>query len=213
MYLVVCVLITYNLTKESNPDKVETVVDRVKSPSDTTIYAPALRRMPERGLRLDQVQQNLFNQNAQMTINPTMVEGNSTDIEQMVANFVDNVRLEESKKGKRNDADPEVVQVNRPGTLAGPNAIQEDKGEYSRGLAVQMILDTEKYRGEINQPQGMSFSYDNCMLEQPASTRHFLGVNKENNSVAVLDDDDFMHITCHVDRVMTKKLSKGSSLT
>ena len=67
-----------------------------------------------------------------------------------------------------------------------------------RGIASKMILDAEKFRGEINKPQGMK-NLDQFL---------FCGIRpvQENE---VIDDDEFFHVTCHIERGLMTKIQNG----
>ena len=60
-----------------------------------------------------------------------------------------------------------------------------------------MILDAEKFGGEVAKPQGTdSFSH------------FFSGVRKISEQ-EVIDNDEFFHVTCHVDKSLTQKIQNG----
>ena len=137
------------------PDKrVKTTVSLVKSPSDTTLYAPALRRVEVREDNLNR-QRELIDK---------------------ISNFVEDVRLEESAKRTSQAHD-----VNAAGN-AEPSTSRSDRAAHK--LAEKIVVQAEQFKASIAPPKGM----DKSLSET---------------------DDDFFHITCHVDPSLKEKIEQG----
>ena len=66
----------------------------------------------------------------------------------------------------------------------------QNQFEQARESANEAILQAERYRAEIEQPQGRN------LFQNPPQGR-------------VLSDDNFFHITCHVDSATKKKIENG----
>ena len=163
----------------------------VKSPSDTTLYAPLLRRNEQR----KQPANEIINQ---------------------ISNFVESVRIANDQRGDgisgQTPLAPDRFNAthlsrkehprvnNRIGcngcrqSRAVVSAISEEqrKIQEARGVAEQHILDAEKFRASINAPQGM------CNLPSNINIAQLLD-----------NDDDFFHVTCHVEQSLKDKIEKG----
>ena len=131
-----------------------------KSPSDTTLYRPALRK----GVEQD-------------------------DIVNRISNFVDSLRGASSSGS-----------VDRTPTV---RAADKEDGEQShhkaigpeRELAQKIIVEAEKFKADVAPPPKGMFddtSFDLKRLLQSLDS-----------------DDDFFHITCHVDSNLKEKIEKG----
>ena len=161
--------------------------DRVKSPLDTTIYAPALAKQKPRSA--GSVGRSLVDQD---TINK-------------ISEFVDRIRLD---TGPAETVQGDIRQVIN-GVVAGPSNmdghVNNGNGEGSqmvedvpRGIAEQMILDAERFRATIDKPAGRF---------QDSLNRN---VNHDNVVYPTCTiDDEFFHITFHVDQSLKAKIEWG----
>ena len=164
------------------------LTEKIKSPSDTTLYAPALQKTPDRN------NVNMLNGLRGNLDSLTMDNDQDTDAMQRIANFVDNMRFADDERRQREGVETtkrvrsEVVVppklVDHPLDDGRGACTSEGRGE----IAAKMILDAEKFRGEVAKPQGM----DNF-------PHFFSGVQKISEQ-KVIDDDEFFHVTCHVDK-------------
>ena len=158
----------------------------VKSPSDTTIYAPALvRSSPQRSGHRNEVQ-----------IEPRVVDHNGekipsrvADVNDMISEFVDNVRLEQ--------------QSNRQEQLL---ALQESErrraSEDNTGIS---LLDQARERGDKAQLEVEKFR------ATVAASKPGIDLNLQQfpNIGGGVSDDDFFHMTCHIDPNLIHKIEKG----
>ena len=180
----------------------------VKSPSDTTLYAPALRRAPHL-LGNNQQAENLFLDHSNHQ-NQFLPQGNldgeslipvqissqvgpgsvpipdSNNIDDQITNFVQGIWLDTRHIIQKEGNPDEDIQI--PSTSnaksQGVNKLQE-----ARDHAQKIILEAERYRANVEQPTGLPFS-----------------VTNQNNSIS---DDEFFHLTCHVDLALRDKIQKG----
>ena len=177
-------------TTNTTPKRGNGVINKVKSPSDTTLYAPALIKATEITNKADLVVYNLFNdQNI-----AAQTGGGGGD---QISHFIEGIRRENSMdlQGRLEKDEP------MPGSSrAGPTSI--DPVEEAKRKATDLILDAERYKAVVNTPPGTVLT-DNLL-------------NKDNKSqlvpeppVVVLDDDDFFHVTCHVDAALRGKIEQG----
>ena len=184
----------------------ERVNNIVKSPSDTTIYAPALKLTPNKLLTADgnvqlPVHQNVNNQMGmpimmqrnEMAVNEQIAVNNHQNPEQMIqniSNFVDNIRLE-------NEGTEDIRRVRQaspqPGTSQQWNDSDDklqhknytnDKMRDAGKRADAMVIEAEKYKASI---------------ENKAAGKQY----KDSS------DDEFFHLTCHVDQNLREKIERG----
>ena len=176
----------------------------MKSPSDTTIYVPALR----------------LNNPANLITQPTNSIPVNSDVNN-IANFVENIRLQvKSQEANNIDSILDVAKeaprqqiLGEPGqssqTLSRPPvekadpimvAGQQDKNlmDQAREEATNAVVHAEQQKALIDPVQGMP----NFMPE----TQSF-GISQDHYSDLV--DDEFFHITCHVEPSLRSKIEAG----
>ena len=160
----------------------------VKSPSDTTLYAPTLKKTPDRILNIGFGRE--MNERDMRPLEPTK----NADVTDQISNFVENIRLEQQT------TEPQ------PGT----SGVNKQKPDYLKDLAAKFILEAEKFNTEVARPKGMVELNETEIPVQNGhnQNRHFQGVRVTSNR-EVLDDDEFFHITCHVDHNLTAKIERG----
>ena len=190
--------------------------NNIKSPSDTTVYAPALRKKltpnhdePVFGNNNDQREHNM------VFLGST--KGNIPDVYN-VANFIEQIRIDQHPDDNCNPG--EYNHIDRSNT----------DFEEAQRKAERSIIEVEKFRASIKQP-GM-FSAVN---EYNGITQHQIthgasgtvpppmnGVNAEANGRlengeginllnvgSSVSDDDFFHLTCHIEPSLIHKIEKG----
>ena len=145
----------------------------IKSPSDTTIYAPALNFTPDKS--------------------GTGVLGNRvpTANDQRISQFLDNMRLQ-----VQSDNGHDVIVANPDSEHLGPACMEQAPGpsaeandnlnwkDQAREVAGQLVLEAEQSRAHLEVPQG-------------------------NQVYSDFMDDEFFHITCHVDQATKTKIEQG----
>ena len=149
------------------------ILNVIKSPSDTTIYAPGLRLTPKK----DE--------------NPILPTVNIID---QISDFVDKIRIETVSGGSKNS--PTMA-------AAGPSAKQHrmmeevheagggGNGSLNRAqdVAMERVVQAKKYRVVVQKPAG---TFPN------APQLLFSG-----------EDDEFFHLTCHIEWSMKVKIERG----
>ena len=190
--------------KEKLNDRSDVVNNSIKSPSDTTIYAPALVKSPV----------GVTGRN----------DKNDRNINEIVANFVDTVRIEQ---------DQIQLQENerRRASIDDGNTAALNE---ARSKADKAILEAEKFRATISTPDpGRNTNYDvSCMeeIQNPHLTDSQLKpitefdrpvnppqvqLGPQSQDLGILhigsgvSDDDFFHLTCHIDPSLIHKIEKG----
>ena len=176
----------------------------IKSPSDTTIYAPAVAMTSNK-----QAQSPLLlnMRNLSMGVNqPNILV--SREINQDVSNFVETVRKEMT---------PEQVRQRSEVIIPGQ--------ESARAKVDATIIEAEKFRAKVAAPPGMLANLNPSMgVPEPnvidGQLNQQLGMDMEGN-VAIeqqpinreigsgLSDDDFFHLTSHIDPLLKQKIENG----
>ena len=68
-----------------------------------------------------------------------------------------------------------------------------------------MILDAERYKAVINNPPGMP------ILQSMQGSNNFVnaGIATASNVGHIREDDEFFHVTCHLDDTLRNKIEHG----
>ena len=182
----------------------------IKSPSDTTIYAPALCRETDRY------------QVAMNSILNVSNDKHELPVDDQVAKFIEGVRIESQNNARTSQTEPRRIESQpRPGTsTAGANeAVQGaahgdqpyvESIDVAKQKANKLILEAERFKATVNTPPGRNVQ----LIEEPRENLNY--VEQEMvmpvqviQESTVLDDDDFFHATCHVDPLIRAKIEKG----
>ena len=149
----------------------------IKSPSDSTLYTPALRRLaPGDQSSLGTLRDHL---------NP-----NSNDVIEKISNFVESIRLEGSAK-KSSDKQSTPAGGRKRSREADS---REEEEQRAKKVADRIILESEKFKANLVAPTGM------LPLE----------INSDIELLRKLDnDDDFFHISCHIEPCLRAKIERG----
>ena len=165
---------------------------QVKSPSDTTIYAPGLQRSNAKD----------------------MVE--KCDMLEKISNFVESVHagIGQSTPPCRSTG-PDWQNMNRETLHGGPSGEgtsgshsqprQSDEADRARKLADKLILDAETFNSSIAAPQGKLPQFEN-LTENRLIRDNF---PQSSHNPIVDGDDDFFHLTCHVEPNLRMKIERG----
>ena len=164
----------------------------VKSPSDTTLYRPAFKQNAE----VDQTQHLHFNKANILTpglgINRPVVQSQSpikmnANMLDRISNFVESIRLErrQDQPGTSSDSDHPSSQVEIPGL------------NLAKNKAKNAILEVEKFCASIKAPKGML----------AGDGKGFIYGRQVGQSG--LSDDDFFHLTCHIEDGLKQKMECG----
>ena len=139
-----------------------------------------LNKTPERGRLL--------------TFGMNLRETNDEIIEK-ISNFVESARLDDDKRRKEARQD-EVPSTSELDERQQNNQHNQPHMDFAKSLATKILLEAEKSRGDVNQqPAGMLNVVDSTVNAfQP---KQFISVFRPTDGV--IDDDEFFHVTCHVD--------------
>ena len=200
----------------------------VKSPSDTTLYTPAFKKSTQESNNSHVV--NVFNtnralinqQHTHLLTDPGQCHGDR--IVDKVSDFVDAMRLE---------AEQHDLNEPQPGTSRKGNNVPVVDPDYelAKKRAQHEVVESEKLKANVAVPPGedrmfhqvvTSLGMNQGILERNENVGgnpHFCNLNENNiGSVSIprlvgdgfgLSDDDFFHLTCHIDVGLRQKIEKG----
>ena len=228
----------------------------IKSPSDTTIYAPALQRngppIPAPHLVntaiMNDRQRRCSNEFAMHDAegirngfeNAVQVEnirltpdfnsnsafgdsGDSNNVINKISNFVDQMRIQQEQE----DSQLSPAQINGGGPVR--SAVTAPGYEEAQRRSDQVIIQTEKYRAEIEKPPGRNQTHNFGQEMRNIENGKVFGNMLENHGTILdrnertpeqfqtrprivgvgISDDDFFHLTCHIDSNLKAKIEKG----
>ena len=169
----------------------------VKSPSDSTLYTPALKLLKQQGNTVLKGPVNNIgtSENANRVLNGPSNDTDSEEVIEKISNFVDSMRIESSRKSNKRDRrrsnsgysdDQSQSQSQSP-----PR--RQDREEVAREVTDHIILESEKFKAQLVAPKGMPSRIDsNIEL-----------LRKLDN------DDDFFHTPCHIEPALKLKIEQG----
>ena len=207
-----------------------------KSPSDTTIYIPALQKIGTTSgfnnvlaYTNPLVNNRQVNQERTSSVDQTQLANQISDLIQGIQ-VQSKVRIPASKQGGGD----------RGGSRGFPEGQQPQPGvsgynphiQVARDKADRMIINAEHHRATINTPPGMlqgDRDINDPMLRReeiqlvdqdpvPAIPVQAGLINHPTNLVnecqpsieqKVIEDDDFFHVSCHVDENLKTKIQRG----
>ena len=182
----------------------------IKSPSDTTLYALLLTRNVGPSNNID----NRIN-----TLNMTNNEMiTSNDISKFIEGIQQRtpVKEVEAQAGEAGEGssqqDRRVVQASSSPRVTDQMAVEMDlnkKVNEAKDKARDFILEAEQFKAAVNVPQGNFYNLpidrvDKLNVHDNIRDNPYYGSR-------VRDDDEFCHITCHIEDVTKRKIERGST--
>ena len=177
-----------------------------KSPSDTTLYAPALNKEI---CTLSNVSQRLMHTEE---LNP-QIAGN---LHTHLSNFTEHRHRSSDRGSSGRDRTPAYS----PKAPRSADQGREDPSrEGHRTSAEKLVIEAERFKAAISNPKGKQQTSE--IISSPV--RNVIDGNNLSDSINELisllrdksvsnvtdNDDDFMHVTCHIDGVLRAKIGKG----
>ena len=165
----------------------------VKSPSDSTLYTPALKLLKQQGNTVLKGQVNNAStiRNADRVLNGPSNESDSEEVIEKISNFVDNMRIESSRKSNKRDRRRSHSRYSDDQSQSPPR--RQDREDVAREVTDRIILESEKFKAQLVAPKGMPSRIDsNIEL-----------LRKLDN------DDDFFHTSCHIETTLKLKIEQG----
>ena len=190
--------------------RVVTDTIQIKSPSDTTIYAPALNFLPNQNRVADIVNPQA---NLDRTGEPITLVGQEK-FDNQISQFIQGIRLQSAVvvPQSENQNTPPVQHVDdaRPGTSGIQNEQEIVRNKFDRQVAqgkekaAEIVLQAEQFKATVNAPgnvQGVNtFSQGQSDLSD---------VPMFNAGPRIENDDDFFHVSCHVDSNIKARIQRG----
>ena len=125
-----------------------------------------------------------------------------TNLIDKISDFVDEVRIQDDRRRQdKGSTDKDKTSKVKSVVVDRRNDLPSTSNASSKEVAAQMVLDAKKFRGEIDHPKGIVSSLN-------FHEKFFEGI-PQSIPGKVFDDDDFMHVTCHVDNAIAAKIAKG----
>ena len=181
---------------------------RVKSPSDTTLYAPALLRGNAQ-----------FSPAAvsQRHIGTPPNRNGPNQITDQISSFIEKLRPERNDqrsqdrdggRSRSRDRGNGKRKSDREVNTGSPRS-----GSRSRNVADNVVLQAERFKASIEPPKGTNDVFlpnVPCGDSLQDNVKELLTILKGGGSLNMDgNDDDFFHVTCHVDPAMKDKFAKG----
>ena len=188
----------------------------VKSPSDTTIYVPTLCRMNTP----DKIATNIGHKIAR-TPPDIIEEANNLTIQDKITDFVESVRRQQTQTGNQ-------VVNQGAGTSQGQvqSVVNVSGQEEARNKTANAILEAEKFRTVVVKLAGTDMLIDNGGQGQVVDgnvlpifqhiDHNLLDKDPQVNLAPYMSvgcgpgvtDDDFFHLTSHIDNNLQEKVKK-----
>ena len=161
----------------------------IKSPSDTTLYRPALRKLVAG--TVESPFNRIPTQNNVVRLEPIL---------NTMSRFSDGQGDPRRSHSRSRDDDRQHHSRERTAT---PRELRDPEEERASELAEQMVLDAEKFRATVTAPKpGM----DNTGVSQNIDLAKLSEIVQR---ITDNDDDDYFHVTSHIDQTLKSKIEKG----
>ena len=162
-----------------------TVSPEIKSPSDTTIYTPAVRKANPANLTQQLNMPQILSPNIRVTTpSPNMGGNKDNELLNKILHFVESIRMhDENEESNVERAEPQDMD-RIPGYTE------------AKRIAEKSILDAEQFKATIIEPE-------------PGKSPEMNFVNAREDIGSGLSDDNFFHLTCHVESSLIVKIEKG----
>ena len=191
----------------------------VKSPSDMTIYVPAIQR-PDGNILPNGYNTGL--PNAPITV---VNDGNDFvdqgDVANQISDFIQGIRIQSEVRVPQSSLMGDGKTDNRRNS--GPGGQPSTSGynphiQAAKDKAERLILDAEQHRAVVNSPPGMMFKQlqpsteprgENVQLEGFACQQSDVPPVNQLSVGKAIEDDNFFHVSCHVDSALKGKIQRG----
>ena len=196
--------------------------NQIKSPSDTMIYAPALNKSFEvRDLNNHLLNVNNLGPDIVDIRNSGMVPDKhdkhvNSNIMETISNFIESIRTggpqiergsgESSIPANRGHDHDEVVELMAREKSAPPEF------EQARLRAEEKLLDAERFKAKLTDPPGrLEVNLPQTVVQNVAQITGPSGMVREDilDIRSGVSDDDFFHLTYHIEPSLIHKIEKG----
>ena len=184
-------------------------VSRVKSPSDTTLYSPALR-LENNMTNLPTILAQVGNSRVGLGDQDKNVASLAGSIiSNQINKFIEGIRIQSENVAKASESP-------KPSTSGADE--EQAMREEARRKSDQAIINAERFKAVVNPPSGTLanvWGETNGLTGLPVMRQNVPLSEATHNVVNMqvdpnLDiDDQFFHITCHVEENLHWKIAKG----
>ena len=132
---------------------------------------------------------------------------NQVDPIEQISNFVDWLRVHGRGCSSRRDSHSSTREKSRSQDRERSTRPREDRQvlDEARDIADRMILDAEKFKASVSAPQGRG----EIQVNREAINAHpEVDFNNFIQSLINNQDDEFFHMTCHVEESLKKRIEK-----
>ena len=222
--------------KNMNTNRANVIINsaertKIKSPSDTTVYVPGLRReiINPQLTNVCKSPPQVVTPHARMTVDQDQ------NIFTQVSNFVDEIREQSDVRRIQNrEEQQQVMEMNDDGDQFRRRSEVTIPGlKEARTRTDRTIIEAEKFKASIEKPPGeildkkngdfnmfnqevivrQSPNQPNSLNELMGNFPQQIGMDLPNQKRKVigegLSDDDFFHLTCHIDDNLKSKIERG----
>ena len=204
--------------KGKQQQQVESAGKMIKSPLDTTIYVPGLMQRVAIGSNQNKFETNVVNNQS----TPKIGE-NTNSIPQQISKFIEGIRINPSEPVITGDTPNDRKLVVNERTVISDEQELEDLIRQARDMAGQKIIEAKKFKASlVPLPQGMVFNHAGVALQINVIESNVLNDESVPQVQVFLPslinpkqawqpdyDDNFFHITCHINPSLRSKIEKG----
>ena len=185
--------------KQKKRDKSNNLKENlIKSPSDTTIYAPALNK------------EFSSPNNARGGLSPSMQRHinntHASEVMDEISDFVEKVRRE------RHTEQVAGTSTERTSARGDEPPRNSTADEPRRTVADEIVIQAEKFKSSIIPPKGTYMENDknSPVVALNENIGELINMLKMNQSFGNMEDndDDFMHVSCHIDENLRLRIGK-----
>ena len=174
---------------------------QIKSPSDTTIYAPGLKRITpnkvtptriglDRSVNNENIQNQMMNQ---------------------ISDFVENIRLETSRV-QNSGIDPNQIDIQEVGpsknVVVPPKETETQRNvtslQEAKKAAEKLIVEAEQFKATIAPKPGTVMNVNTNLSLSQIIEKVKESLNNNSDS-----DDEFFHVTCHLEPSLKQRIEAG----
>ena len=178
---------------KSNLEESSGKQNRLKSPSDSTLYTPAIQRMDNLD---DQNLGNLWERQDALIRTPTNVVNLVNDGISQIRINLGQAEANQPRPGTSRSDQPQ------PSTSRQQNAtgrFNADQMGEARTAAENAILQAEQFKARIQPPTGIRFNNTYGLEIEKLRQMRYLDC----------EDDEFFHTTCHIESGLKQKIERG----
>ena len=173
----------------------------IESPSDTTLYSPVLKKGVVRNNLIDKISD--FVENIRISDREKEHEREHRSKRERLSHREN--RYDDKERGRRRSRDnPTSPEGHRHRDYRSrspeTSATMQKERDVRDGEAARIILEVEKFCANVNAPKGNDLNALDFGIDQ----------QKELENLRINDsDDNFFHVTCHVEPGLKAKIERG----